>query len=78
MAVDIRNLAFLLSLSALIQAILLGIQYLGYRSREGLGRWSLGSLLLALGFFLNYLRSNPSLGPLAVVGNPVLLWPALA
>lgn len=72
MAFDIRSLALLLCLSAFVQAILLGIQFLGYRSREGLGRWSLGSLLLALGFFLNYLRANPSLGPLAVVGNTVL------
>ncbi len=70
---DVHTLAAVLSLTYLLQVVALFAQYLTNKNQRGLGLWTLGNAMLALGFLLNYLRDNPVIGLIAIVLNNVFI-----
>ncbi|MBK7452796.1 MAG: hypothetical protein IPJ46_03485 [Anaerolineales bacterium] len=52
--IDIHTLALSLSISTIVQIIVLFFQYRVDRTHHGLGWWTLSSALVALGFRLQY------------------------
>ncbi len=72
MNIDIHTLAIVLSLTNLLQVIALYVQFLSDRTHRGLGWWTLGNALVAIGFATNYLRDFPGIGLLAIIANNVL------
>ena len=72
MNIDIHTLAIVLSLTNLLQVIALFTQYRLDQTYSGLGWWTLGNVLVAIGFAANYLRDYPSIGVIAIIANNVL------
>ncbi len=72
MNIDIRTLAILLSLTNLLQVIALFAQYRLDKTHIGLGWWTLGNAVVAIGFLANYMRDYPGIGPSAIIANNVL------
>ena len=73
MNLDLRTLAFILSLTCLTQVIALAMQYSENKTYRGNGWWLLGSIAMALGFISLALGPVPSIGVVALFGNPLLI-----
>ena len=74
MDIDVKTLAFVLSLNLILQVIALYAQYRMNKSRKGLICWLLGSGLLALGFLTLLLRDVEAIAQLAAfVANTLIL-----
>ena len=69
MSIYLPAIALVLSLTNFLQFAALYTQYNLTKSQNGLDWWALGSATIALGFFFNYLRSNPSFELIAIVAN---------
>lgn len=78
MTFDIRTLALLLSFTNILQVVVLLFHYRLNRQRSGLGWWTLGLALGAIGFSLNIVRGDSLPGKLAIVGANALLITCLA
>jgi diguanylate cyclase (GGDEF)-like protein/PAS domain S-box-containing protein len=78
MDIDIQTLALVLSLSSLLQAIALYAQYRLDKAHPGLGWWTAGSALFAVGFTFNTLTQIPTIGPIALVMHTVALVSGMA
>jgi diguanylate cyclase (GGDEF)-like protein/PAS domain S-box-containing protein len=78
MIIDIRTLAIFLCITTFLQAIALFAQYRLDKTHSGLGWWTLGSIVLALGFAFNYLRDFPTFESIAIVANNALFVSSLA
>lgn len=72
MNIDINTLAILLSITHLLQVIVLFVQWQLDKNSPGLGWWLLGIGTIALGFVALFLRSLPQLASISIVGNNVL------
>jgi len=72
MTLDMPTLTLFMSISLVLQVLTLFLQYRMNSSRQGLGWWPLGSAVWALGFGVNYARSHPTFGPLAIIANNIL------
>jgi len=73
MNLDLRTLAFILSLTCLTQVIALAMQYSENKTHRGNGWWLLGSIAMALGFISLSLGSIQAIGTIGLVGNPLLI-----
>lgn len=73
MNLDIRTLAFILSLTCITQVIALLIQYIENKTYHGIGWWLAGSISMALGFIFLVLGQVKHVGPIAMLGNPLLM-----
>ena len=78
MTLDIRTLAFVLSLTSLAQVMAIALQFRVNRSYQGIGWWLLGALAMALGFDALILGTVASAGHLgdwiSDLGNPLLVF----
>lgn len=70
--IDPQTLTLFMSVSLVLQVFALFLQYRMNSSCQGLGWWPLGSAVWALGFGVNYARSHPTFGPLAIIANNIL------
>lgn len=66
---ELHTLALILCITTLMQALALFLQYCVHRIYRGLGWWTLGTAIMALGFAFNYLRDSPTIGLIAIVAN---------
>ncbi len=73
MNLDLRTLAFILSLTCLTQVIALAMQYFENKTYRGIGWWLLGAIAMASGFIALALGPVPSIGVIAAFGNPLLI-----
>ncbi len=73
MNLDLRTLAFTLSLTCLTQVIALAMQYFENKTYRGIGWWLLGAIAMASGFIALALGPVPSIGVVALFGNPLLI-----
>jgi len=73
MILDIKTLAFISSLTFIIQSIALLIQFIINRSYRGIVWWLIGSCLCALGVSFMPLVTNQSLLILAMLANPLVI-----
>jgi len=73
MNLDIRTLAFILSLTCITQVIALFLQYIENKTYRGIGWWLLGSISMALGFIFLTLGPIKYIGVIAIFGNPLLI-----
>jgi signal transduction histidine kinase len=78
MTLDIRTLAFVLSLTSLAQVMAIALQFRVNRTYLGIGWWLLGALAMALGFYALILGGAASAGHhgrwLGPLGNPLLVF----
>ncbi len=70
---DIKTLAFILSLAFVSQVIALSVQYRVNRTYRGIGWWFLGSSLMALGAILMPMVTVKSLEMFARIANPLVV-----
>ncbi|MDR3539575.1 MAG: diguanylate cyclase [Desulfosporosinus sp.] len=73
MKLDILTLAFILSLTFVIQVIALFVQYRLNRTYQGIGWWLLGSSLMALGYIFMPMVTVKSLEIFARIANPLVV-----
>lgn len=73
MKLDIRTLAFILSLTCISQVIAIYIQYRVNKVYRGIEWWLLGSLSMSLGFIFLSMATFNVIGKLAAMGNPLLI-----
>ncbi len=69
---DIHSVSVVLSLVSVLQVLALYVQYRLDNTHSGLGWWTAGTAMLALGFAANFLRDAPVIGQIAVVANNAL------
>ena len=69
MKIDIHTLAFVLSIIHILQVLALLVLYRLKLSFDGIGFWTTGTGLCALGFACNYLRDFPGIGTFAIIIN---------
>jgi hypothetical protein len=69
---DLNTLATVVSLTYVVQIAALYAQYRVDKTHHGLGRFTLGSLLCALGFAVNLFQHRPAFGSVAIVANTAL------
>lgn len=72
MNIDLQTLSVALSITNILQVIVLFVQYRMDKTHHGLGWWALGGAAGGIGFAFNYLRESPAFGPLALVANNLL------
>lgn len=73
MNLDIKTLAFILSLTFVTQVIALSVQYKLNRAYRGMGWWLLGSTLMALGVIFMPMVTVKSLEIFARIANPLMI-----
>ncbi|HEY5562074.1 MAG TPA: hypothetical protein VIK72_10035 [Clostridiaceae bacterium] len=73
MKFDILTLAFIQSLTFLIQVVILFIQYRVNRAYHGIGWWVIGSTLMAIGVIFMPMVTVKSLMLLARLANPLVV-----
>jgi diguanylate cyclase (GGDEF)-like protein/PAS domain S-box-containing protein len=78
MNIDLHTLAFVLSLTILLQVVALFTQFRINKTYHGPGWWTLGNVSWSLGFAFNYLRDFSGIGPVAIVANNALFITGLA
>lgn len=72
MNIDLQTLAVALSITNILQVIVLFAQYRMDKTHRGLGWWAFGGAAGGIGFAFNYLRESPTFGPMALVANNLL------
>ncbi len=78
MKFDIHTLALVTSLANFLHVFVLFLQYRINKTQVGVGWWMLGSVLLALGLVLNFLRDVPGwLGVTVIANNALVLGGAI-
>ena len=73
MVFDIKTIAFIQSLILATQAVALFVQFRINRSKQGVGWWLAGSILLALGFVFSSLLGVKPVEVLARIANPLIV-----
>lgn len=73
MKLDIKTLAFILSLTLVTQVISLFVQYRVNRTYRGIGWWLQGTSLMALGFIFMPMVTVKSLEMFARIANPLVV-----
>ncbi|HRG47796.1 MAG TPA: histidine kinase dimerization/phosphoacceptor domain -containing protein [Leptospiraceae bacterium] len=72
MNIDIHTLAIIMSITILMQAIVLSVQMRIDRTFKGPGWWTIGSIFGVFAFAFNYLRDATGLRQFATVANNIL------
>ncbi|HYN78378.1 MAG TPA: PAS domain S-box protein, partial [Lamprocystis sp. (in: g-proteobacteria)] len=78
MAIDLRTLAIVLTLTNLLQVIALFAQYRLDKTHLGPGWWTSGTALVALGFTCTSIQDNPVIGSTAIVAATALFTSGMA
>lgn len=73
MNLDLRTLAFILSLTCLTQVVALTLQFIENSTYRGIGWWLAGAIAMASGFIALALGPVPVIGVIALFGNPLLI-----
>lgn len=78
MQIDLHTLVLILSLTNLVHVVSLFAQSRLNKTHQGLNFWWWGALAISIAFLLNYIRSDPKVGQVAIAANNVFFFTGMA